>query len=817
MLRVHTATRSNMKHFFNKPVIIFSVMVFLLVLGSQVMKDYFTVGGAFQERVLSRFSSDFHRVDEKKSYEDALSRPDQFLAFAAYTAVSAGRYRVIFTVDSQTEKTGGVYLFQVVSDKGRRIEVEETHRLQNLPAEVALEFDLFAHREIEPRIVYRSGNALVELKGAHVARLHYRPPYAPMLFNSFVLTLLLILLFMSLRDAWAGGKRWKGYLSLFLFSLGFLLILRNSWISEDAFISLRHVDNLLAGHGPVFNPGERVEGYTHTVWFFILVFFRAIGFSPNATLLLPGLVFSLLALYIIFFRLRYPGQEDGHSLHFSAAVLIAVSPFVDFGTSGLETALSYFLLSLFAMAVAKDFLHRRPMVMGLILALMVLNRPDFGVFFLIFLLIYLVRLMSKKDGLGAVLRFLLFPAILGGGYQLFRMGYFASIFPNPFFAKSGAGAYFRQGIVYLKDFLYGNLSVLIILLAFLALLWAWKTRRQQFSPRLMIIACGLVYAFFVIRGGGDFMHGRFLLPGIVLLALAGSGAFDRIFDSSRWTRITAIALSVLLSIASLLVVPLQKRGPDRYVIRQGISDERYFYYGNKRADIRTLFADNYIMMWKTMGQNWNAFSSTYSGSVVFAHANIGFMGYYAGPKVRLIDLLGLTDPVIARVKMPERGRPGHEKKAPLGYLLHQRPTVCSTPFPVWNEIAETPFGVLWDLSYDMLRHMSPYVSPDFKARIDRRIVRYVSELAVERQADEADFMFFLHKIWRPCAGGEDRKHFDAFYRKDVVELNSPAFRWLQRHQKQLVALQTCIREQMSWARFWRNVAFALTQSYGLRF
>src|SRR2546422_5472766 len=42
------------------------------------------------------------------------------------------------------------------------------------------------------------------------------------------------------------------------------------WVSDDAFIDLRVVHNLLHGHGPVFNPGERVEAYTSPLWVAVL-------------------------------------------------------------------------------------------------------------------------------------------------------------------------------------------------------------------------------------------------------------------------------------------------------------------------------------------------------------------------------------------------------------------------------------------------------------------------------------------------------------------------------------------------------------------
>ena len=42
------------------------------------------------------------------------------------------------------------------------------------------------------------------------------------------------------------------------------------WIADDGLIVLRTVRNLLAGNGPVFNAGERVEANTSTVWTYLM-------------------------------------------------------------------------------------------------------------------------------------------------------------------------------------------------------------------------------------------------------------------------------------------------------------------------------------------------------------------------------------------------------------------------------------------------------------------------------------------------------------------------------------------------------------------
>ena len=49
------------------------------------------------------------------------------------------------------------------------------------------------------------------------------------------------------------------------------------WIADDGLIVLRTVRNLLAGNGPVFNAGERVEANTSTVWTYLIYFGAWVG------------------------------------------------------------------------------------------------------------------------------------------------------------------------------------------------------------------------------------------------------------------------------------------------------------------------------------------------------------------------------------------------------------------------------------------------------------------------------------------------------------------------------------------------------------
>jgi len=51
-------------------------------------------------------------------------------------------------------------------------------------------------------------------------------------------------------------------------------------VQEDAFISIRYAQNLVDGHGLVYNAGERVEGYTNFLWTLLLAGGLKLGVPP---------------------------------------------------------------------------------------------------------------------------------------------------------------------------------------------------------------------------------------------------------------------------------------------------------------------------------------------------------------------------------------------------------------------------------------------------------------------------------------------------------------------------------------------------------
>jgi arabinofuranosyltransferase len=51
----------------------------------------------------------------------------------------------------------------------------------------------------------------------------------------------------------------------------FIVLVRTAWVSDDAYITFRTVDNVLHGYGLRWNVDSRVESFTHPLWLFTMI------------------------------------------------------------------------------------------------------------------------------------------------------------------------------------------------------------------------------------------------------------------------------------------------------------------------------------------------------------------------------------------------------------------------------------------------------------------------------------------------------------------------------------------------------------------
>lgn len=309
-----------------------------------------------------------------------------------------------------------------------------------------------------------------------------------------------------------------------LLSLYLLLIVRNSWISDDAMITFRVVENFLAGYGLGYNPFVRVQAFTHPLWMFAisLVYFLQrlfVPYSPNALYYITiflSLLFSLLAVLLLVTRISSGGTLP---ISLAALILSLSGGFVDFSTSGLENPLTHFLLILFALG----YLVEKPnlLYLSFIGSLIMLTRLDAFLLVAPSLAYSWWVLREYKAGLAKV--FLGFiPVAL---WELFSIFYFGFPFPNTAYAKLSTGIpgtlLVQQGLDYFLNSINWDPIILF------SIGFAGVSLYLNRNTKLALLYVGIIlYLGYVVKIGGDFMSGRFLtapllLSVVVILVMSG--------------------------------------------------------------------------------------------------------------------------------------------------------------------------------------------------------------------------------------------------------------------------------------------------------
>ncbi|TFV55118.1 hypothetical protein E4P42_23865 [Mycobacterium sp. PS03-16] len=522
------------------------------------------------------------------------------------------------------------------------------------------------------------------------------------------------------------------------------------WIADDGLIVLRTVRNLLAGNGPVFNAGERVEANTSTLWTYLITAGGWLGGTVQLeyVALAFSLVLSVLGAVLAMLgtaRLYAPSLQGRRALLLPAGVLvyIAVPPARDFATSGLENGLclAYLGLLWWMLVCWSQALRRLPTdapsphamsrtfdgALAFVAGLSVLVRPELALIGVG----VLVMMLVVARGWGRRLLIVVAGGLLPVAYQIFRMGYYALIVPGTAVAKDASGAKWSQGATYLANFNQPYLLwVPAILLTVVGLVllgtrgrgW-WvrhqpprgygRIRRVVQSPSAVvafIVVSGLLQGIYWVRQGGDFMHGRVLLTPLFCLLLPVSVIPVVIPEGGRFSRETGYLLAgattvLWLAVAgwSLWAANAPGMGDDATrVTDTGIVDERRFYaeatghahpltaadyldYPRMRAMVEALenTPDGALLLPAGNYDMWDVVPAyppppdagpAYTGPHTVFFTNMGMSAMNVGLDVRVIDQIGLTNPLAAHTERLEDGRIGHDKNL----------------FPDWA-VAEGPF------------------------------------------------------------------------------------------------------------------------------
>lgn len=434
---------------------------------------------------------------------------------------------------------------------------------------------------------------------------------------------------------------------------------RYYFLGDDGFIAFRFSKNLVEGHGLVYNPGERVEGYTQLLWVLLLALGMKLGALPEILANVIGIACGAGILFALLLLSRRVTPGAGLWIWVAPLCLAVNRSFCAWSTGGLETQsfVLLVLLSLSRFAREWDENARWPLGSGLLFAVATLSRPEGGLFCAAAGLLFAADVFVRRRRPFSSLLLWSAPFLLiVGAHFLWRYDYYGYWLPNTFYAKV-SGFWWEQSSVFLWLFLRDHL--LLSVLPLLLLLAAQG--RAVYALFLVSIA---LYTAYIIYIGGDRFEYRFMTPLLPLLYWLLQESLRILTDLLARARAlrggaTAIGAVLAVGVAGTSALPLV-RG---FVPESGIAGiESVGEYAVLRSAegkfFRRLVDEGYLC-----------------GDELIATRGAGAMPYYSG--FPILDLHGLNDVVIAHTPIERRGVISHEKVATVDYVRERGAVLCN--------------------------------------------------------------------------------------------------------------------------------------------
>ena len=448
-------------------------------------------------------------------------------------------------------------------------------------------------------------------------------------------------------------------------------------IVDDAYIFLRYAENVVNGHGFVWNVGEQpVEGYTSFLYLVVIIIGKLLSLNLETYCIAIGIMSSSLTLYFAYliYQNFIPVENDLSLENKITVVIIALSPaFLYWSGAGMDTS----FYSMFLVITIYYFLKlpdstRSLLLKGVLFGLLCVTRFEAVLFFLL-ALYYLMRkeksLIKIRINKSAVL-FASGFTIIFAAYFIWRWSYFGYFLPNTFYAKTGGG---------LKEISAGFFYIISSFRLFYGLGWILLLFVLLFFKKNMLAGkAGLIFSFgllsiltTIMLGGDHFSFGRFVLPVFPLLFIVFPPALNRMLSAqTKSLKIKpAFKLAVLLIILMTILIVKSAYQQSIGGFKNLLDGEKEIVTGvDKSTDEEIIEWQN---GWILMGK---ALKNIADKNDYIALVPIGAVGYYS--KINVIDMVGIVDPVIAH----EKYSPGLVKKWTAGhtkgdgkYILSRKP------------------------------------------------------------------------------------------------------------------------------------------------
>lgn len=448
---------------------------------------------------------------------------------------------------------------------------------------------------------------------------------------------------------------------------------------DDVMISMRYAKNLAGGLGPVWNPGERVEGYSNPLWVGIMALIHLLPL-PVSKISLGVQILGMLLLAANLWVVKKVADElvENPLVGLLAAGVTAFYvPLNNWGLQGMEVSLLVLMTGCaawLAIRVVKTGLFTGWLYLFLGIATLV--RIDMAVPF-VTILGYLVwqdvpnRRRHLVWGLATLVVFL-------GGQTLLRLWYYGEIFPNTYYLKvTGLPLWFRaaRGAYVYWQFLWTTNWFLYLLPVIFIL-----TRRERFG--VLLVGLFLAQSAYSIYVGGDAWEhrggaNRFIAIAMPMLFVAFFYTLEKVRAAltqglPAWGQVSGYA--GLLVVAGISLFSFSMMIDNNFMERFFLRRQPLFVRGTERVTMMGL-----------------ALNQVTRPEARIAVVTAGAIPYFADRYA--IDLMGKNDAVIAhsphRVKFNRSGirnfRSGHTKWDYAYSIAELEPDVVAQ---LWDETGE---------------------------------------------------------------------------------------------------------------------------------
>ncbi len=436
--------------------------------------------------------------------------------------------------------------------------------------------------------------------------------------------------------------------------------------TDDPFCSFRYARNLAHGHGLVFNPGERVEGYTNFLWTILL----AVPIYLHGDPVFWSKVFGILCnMGTVLLLMRWVTQGTSRvDFRLTAPLLLVLNPdFIHWGGGGLETSLFLFWVT----AAVITAMNRNSVALpALSLAGAALTRPE-GVLLaaLVFTGMMLSRAGNIRERFVRVAKSAFIFLICYVPYFIWRLLYYGKLFPNSYYVKVGWSLdQIVWGLGYWSHHIRTAGGVIFLIIIITAIIRSRKS--ALIIPAVVLIG----FHIYIILVGGDWMpYHRFFVPLSAIEMMLIASALNPLWIRHFPGRKTLAVITVVF----LAVTPFIPDSPmiDRFILdmKNHLRNKKNPTHGKVKIKgklrTRSAVSENWIQNEKSLGL-WLKEHAPKHASI--ALGGIGIIPYYS--ELYTTDFFGICDPEFAEIeKRDALYLPGH-RKINVDHILDKKPT-----------------------------------------------------------------------------------------------------------------------------------------------